>query len=361
MNKRNTKMLLATIASLSMLGVTVTTQTDPVAASPYLPGQELEKVQNSKQIVIDLVDATGQAVTWIKADGTSGGSSIEYYQDGDVPGSTVIDLPDGLVVQSATSNDQGKIYTVTDGQFSVDASMISGTVGHFKLNVVEASAAQTDDVPDSETAETADPAGVGVGMVPNEPQYMTSEAVVPNEPVVAPAAPHSGALVPDQTLSVSSEATVAPTVNATPRTSNVAKPVLTKPVTSVSVEPSVIATVASTASVAPVATQTAETSSTQVVTTSIAKTVNAVNQTRVPTSGTSASVAQPASESESKTPTQSQAVKNADLISSIGDMPKASVWTDKARTFSAISIGMSVMAAAAQLLMTKLGFIKSFL
>lgn len=356
MNKKNKKMLLVTIASLSMFGVTVTTQTDPVAASPYLPDQGLETVRNSKQIVINLVDATGKSFTWVKADGTNGGSSIEYYQDGNVPGSTVIDLPDGLVVQSATSTDQGMIYTVNDGKFSVDSSKISGTIGHFTLNVVEASATQTDDVSDSETAELADPAGVGVGMVPNEPQYMTSEAVVPNEPVVAPAAPHSGALVPNQTPSVSSEVTIAPTVSAT---SSMAKPVSTKAVTSVSVEPSVIATVASAASVAPVATQASVASSAQVVTTPIAKAVNAVNQTNVPTSATPDSVAPAASNSESKTP--AQAVKNADLISSIGDLPKSSVWTDKARTFSAISIGMSVLAAGAQLLMTKLGFIKSFL
>lgn len=359
MNKKNKKMLLVTIASLSMLGVTVTTQTAPVAASPYLPDQGLETVSNSKQIVINLVDATGKSFTWVKADGTNGGSSIEYYQDGNVPGSTVIDLPDGLVVQSATSTDQGMIYTVNDGKFSVDSSKISGTIGHFTLNVAEAPASQTDDVSDSETAELADPAGVGVGMVPNEPQYMTSEVVVPNEPVVAPAAPHSGALVPNQTPSGSSEATIAPTVSATPRTSSVTKPVSAKGVTSVSVEPSVSAAVASAASVAPVATQTAVASSTQVVTTSIAKTVNAVNQTNVPTSATPDSVAPAASNSESKAP--AQAVKNADLISSIADLPKSSVWTDKARTFSAISIGMSVLAAGAQLLMTKLGFIKSLL
>ncbi|MHC8518891.1 hypothetical protein [Weissella confusa] len=352
MNKKNKKMLLVTIASLSMFGVTVTTQTDPVAASPYLPDQGLETVRNSKQIVINLVDATGKSFTWVKADGTNGGSSIEYYQDGNVPGSTVIDLPDGLVVQSATSTDQGMIYTVNDGKFSVDSSKISGTIGHFTLNVAEAPASQTDDVSDSETAELADPAGVGVGMVPNEPQYMTSEAVVPNEPVVAPTAPHAGSLVPNQTPSVSSEATIAPTVSAT---SSLTKPVSTKAVTSVSAS----ATVASAASMAPVATQASVASSTQVVTTSIAKTVNAVNQTSVPTSATVASVAPVASNPDTKTP--AQAVKNADLISSIGDLPKSSVWTDKARTFSAISIGMSVLAAGAQLLMTKLGFIKSFL
>ncbi|SJX68363.1 hypothetical protein FM131_03785 [Weissella confusa] len=359
MNKKNKKMLLVTIASLSMLGVTVTTQTDPVAASPYLPDQGTATFQNSKEIVIELVDATGQAVTWTKADGTNGGSSIEYYQDGDVPGSTVIDLPENLAVQFATSDDQGLIYKVIDGKFYVDSSKVSGTIGHFKLTVAEGSGAQTDDEsggePDTEPAEPTKP------VAPNEPEYVTPEVVVPNEPVVAPAAPHSGALVPDQASSASSEATVAPTMSATPRTSTVAKPVLTKVVTSVSVEPSVIATVASAASVAPVVTQVASSTATPVVTTPIAKAVNAVSQTIVPTSATSDSVAQPASESDVKTPTPAQAVKNADLISSIGDLPKSSVWTDKARTFSAISIGMSVLAAGAQLLMTKLGFIKSFL
>ncbi|MBJ7688685.1 hypothetical protein HAU32_06820 [Weissella confusa] len=361
MNKKNKKMLLVTIASLSMLGATVATQTDPVAASPYLPDQGLETVRNSKQIVINLVDAAGKTVTWTKADGTNGGSSIEYYQDGDVPGLTAIDLPDGLVAQLALSPDQGRIYKVSDGKFYVDASKISSSVGHFTLNVTEGSDAETDDVSSSEPAEPTEPTEPTKPVEPTEPEYVTPEAVVPNEPVVAPAAPHSGALVPDQAPSVSSEATIAPTVSATPQTSSITKPVLTKAVNSVSVEPSVIATVASATSVAPVITKVASATAMPVVTTPIAKTVNAVVQASVPTAVTPDSVAQSASEPEGKTPTQAQAVKSADLISSIGDLPKASVWTDKARTFSAVSIGMSMLAAGAQLLMTKLGFIKSFL
>jgi hypothetical protein len=358
MNKKNTKMLLVTIASLSMFGVTVTTQTDPVAASPYASGLESETGQNQKQIVINLVDDAGHQVTWMQSDGTNGGSSIEYpNQDGNLSGEKPINLPDNLVAHSATTSDKGVIYDVRDGKLYVDLATISDQFIQFTLNVNQEAVSQPDAVADAE-GQLSDPAGVGVGMVPNEPQYMTSEAVVPNEPVVAPAAPHSGALVPNQTPSVSSEATIAPSVSAT---SSMTKPVLTKAVTSVSVEPSVIATVASAASVAPVVTQVASSTATPVVTTPIAKAANAVSQAIVPTSATSDSVAQPASESDIKTPTPVQAVKNADLISSIGDLPKSSVWTDKARTFSAISIGMSVLAAGAQLLMTKLGFIKSFL
>ncbi|MBJ7624064.1 hypothetical protein [Weissella confusa] len=359
MNKKNTKILLVTFVGLSTMGVTVATQTTPVAASPYASGLESETGENPKQIVINLVDDAGHQVTWTQSDGTNGGSSIEYpNQDGNLSGEKPINLPDNLVAHSAMTSDKGAVYDVRDGKLYVDLATISGQFIQFTLNANQKAVSQPDAVANAE-GQLSDPAGVGVGMVPNEPQYMTSEAVVPNEPVVAPAAPHSGALVPNQTPSVSSEATIAPTVSATPRTSSVTKPVSAKVVTSVSVEPSVSAAVASAASVAPVATQASVASSAQVVTTSIAKTVNAVNQTSVPTSATIASVAPAASNSESKTP--AQAVKNADLISSIGDLPKSSVWTDKARTFSAISIGMSVLAAGAQLLMTKLGFIKSFL
>ena len=359
MNKKNKKMLLVTFIGLSTMGVTVATQTTPVAASPYASGLESGTVQNPKEIVINLFDDAGHQVTWMQSDGTNGGSSIEYTnQDGDLSGKKLINLPDNLVAHSATTSDEGAVYDVDDGKVYVDLATISGSVVQFRLNVDQEAVSQPDAATNAE-GQLSDPVEVVTTMVPNEPQYMTSEAVVPNEPVVAPAAPHSGALVPNQTPSVSSEATIAPTVSATPRTSSVTKPVSAKVVTSVSVEPSVSAAVASAASVAPVATQASVASSAQVVTTSIAKTVNAVNQTSVPTSATPDSVAPAASNSESKTP--AQAVKNADLISSIGDLPKSSVWTDKARTFSAISIGMSVLAAGAQLLMTKLGFIKSFL
>ena len=359
MNKKNKKMLLVTFIGLSTMGVTVATQTTPVAASPYASGLESGTVQNPKEIVINLFDDAGHQVTWMQSDGTNGGSSIEYTnQDGDLSGKKLINLPDNLVAHSATTSDKGAIYDVRDGKLYVDLATISDQFIQFTLNVNQEAISQPDAVADAE-GQLSDPVEVVTTMVPNEPQYMTSEAVVPNEPVVAPAAPHSGALVTNQTPSGSSEATIAPIVSAMPRTSSVTKPVSAKVVTSVSVEPSVSAAVASAPSVAPVATQTAVASSTQVVTTSIAKTVNAVNQTSVPTSATIASVAPAASNSESKTP--AQAVKNADLISSIGDLPKSSVWTDKARTFSAISIGMSVLAAGAQLLMTKLGFIKSLL
>ncbi|TGE72871.1 hypothetical protein [Weissella confusa] len=384
MNMRNKKLLLVTIASLSMIGVTVTTQTDPVAASPYASGVETEAVNNPKEIVINLVDEAGNPVTWTQTNGENGGSSIEYLnQDGDLTGMSLIPLPDNLVANSAITADQGYIYSVNDGKFYVDLSAISGSVAHFTLNVDQDGVAQSDVVTgtDSVPAEPQYVTSSAVvpnepqymtssAMVPNEPQYMSSSAVVPNEPIVAPVgpvAPHSGASIADLVPATSATPADVTAKSEGSQASHINKPVMQKSDTSVSVAPNVIAQAASVATTTPVTASNVVSTSTPVVATPIASVVgsvaNAGNQTNLATNQTSGSSVQstPASVNATQTQVQVQAVRKPDLISSISDLPKASIWTDKARTFSAISIGMSVVAVAAQFLMTKLGFIKSFL
>ncbi|WP_373891234.1 hypothetical protein ACAW68_05715 [Weissella confusa] len=410
MNMRNKKLLLVTIASLSMIGVTVTTQTDPVAASPYASGVETEAVNNPKEIVINLVDEAGNPVTWTQTNGENGGSSIEYLnQDGDLTGMSLIPLPDNLVANSAITADQGYIYSVNDGKFYVDLSAISGSVAHFTLNVDQAGVAQPDVVTGTDSVPAEPQYVTSSAVVPNEPQYMTSSATVPNEPVymtssaVVPNEPQymtSSAMVPNEPQYMSSSAVVpnqpivapvgpvaphsgasiadlVPATSATPadvtaksegsQASHINKPVMQKSDTSVSVAPNVIAQAASVATTTPVTASNVVSTSTPVVATPIASVVgsvaNAGNQTNLATNQTSGSSVQstPVSVNATQTQAQVQAVKKPDLISSISDLPNASIWTDKARTFSAISIGMSVVAVAAQFLMTKLGFIKSFL
>ena len=381
MNMRNKKLLLVTIASLSMIGVTVTTQTDPVAASPYASGVETEAVNNPKEIVINLVDEAGKPVTWTQTNGDNGGSSIEYLnQDGDVTGMSLIPLPDNLVANSAITADQGYIYSVNDGKFYVDLSAISGSVAHFTLNVDQAGIAQPDFVTgtDSVPAELQYVTSSAVvpnepqymtssAMVPNEPRYMSSSAVVPKEPIVVPVAPHSGASIADLVPATSATPTDVTVKSEGSQASRINKPVMQKSDTSISVAPNVIAQAASLATTTPVTASNVVPASTPVVVTTIASVVGSVatagNQTSLATNQTSGSFVQstPASVNETQTEAQVQAVKKPNLISSISDLPKTSIWTDKARTFSAISIGMSVVAVAAQFLMTKLGFIKSFL
>lgn len=386
MRMRNKKLLLVTLAALSTVSVTVATQTDPVAASPYVSGYESNAAQNTKQIVISLFDADGKPVTWIQKNGDNGGSSIEYLnQNGDMPGLSLIKLPDNLIAHSASmsepvlTSEQGNIFSVMGGKFYVNLSAIPGTVAKFKLNVEQAVEAQPDVVPDTdnvpdEPVHTAtdvvpnEPVYVtssavvpnepvymtSSAVVPNEPVYMTSSAVVPNEPVVAPAVPHSGASVTDLTPVIPAESAAVSSASDSAQTN---KPVAQPAVTSVSVAPSVIAQAASVANAAPVA------ASTRVITTPIATAVGAVTSTSVATSQTPGPQVQstPVSEPAAQTQDEVQAVKKPDLISSISDLPKASMWTDKARTFSAISIGMSAMAVAAQFLMSKLGFLKNLL
>lgn len=60
-------------------------------------------------------------------------------------------------------------------------------------------------------------------------------------------------------------------------------------------------------------------------------------------------------------PNDTTVVKKGSLLSSTADAPKPSMWNDKARTFSALSVGMSALAVAAQMLLSKLTIFKNLL
>lgn len=91
MTLKREKIVLTALVGLAATGTLLVQQEKLVEASPYTSGLESATSTNQKQIVINLVDDAGNPVTWFQADGTNGGSSIEYAgQDGNLEGMQLI-------------------------------------------------------------------------------------------------------------------------------------------------------------------------------------------------------------------------------------------------------------------------------
>ncbi|ALI32860.1 hypothetical protein PKU16_08480 [Weissella cibaria] len=425
MTLKREKIVLTALVGLAATGTLLVQQEATVAASPYTSGLESATSTNQKQIVVNLVDDAGNPVTWFQADGTNGGSSIEYAgQDGKLEGMQLIALPAGVTATGVTSSDQGQIAMVQGGQLYVTLSAIQGSVAHFTLTGAAfassnpASSAATDPGSVAPSASSAAPSASFVQVshsASGASSVVTTPTAVPSSVVTSSS---SAVILPSDTTSeVASETPVVPNVPAQSSitvapsqsvASSASETSDSATVTPSSVNSSAASAPASMAAVAasdtvvqseatPVASQ--SNGATQVILpalatqpaaivnlpkmattitptkqidwqapTSASAVIDAAAALQQPAQATPVSVTSPASAKSSAQPSAKRdqpndttVVKKGSLLSSTADAPKPSMWNDKARTFSALSVGMSALAVAAQMLLSKLTIFKNLL
>lgn len=425
MTLKREKIVLTALVGLAATGTLLVQQEATVAASPYTSGLESATSTNQKQIVVNLVDDAGNPVTWFQADGTNGGSSIEYAgQDGNLEGMQLIALPAGVTATGVTSSDQGQIAMVQGGQLYVTLSAIQGSVAHFTLTGAAfassnpASSAATDPGAVAPSASSAAPSASSVQVshsASGASSVVTTPTAVPSSVVTSSS---SAVILPSDTTSeVASETPVVPNVPAQSSitvapsqsvASSASETSDSATVTPSSVNSSAASAPASMAAVAasdtvvqseatPVASQ--SNGATQVILpalatqpaaivnlpkmattitptkqidwqapTSASAVIDAAAALQQPAQATPVSVTSPASAKSSAQPSAKRdqpndttVVKKGSLLSSTADAPKPSMWNDKARTFSALSVGMSALAVAAQMLLSKLTIFKNLL
>ncbi|KIU24289.1 hypothetical protein ff3pr_00267 [Weissella cibaria] len=425
MTLKREKIVLTALVGLAATGTLLVQQEATVAASPYTSGLESATSTNQKQIVVNLVDDAGNPVTWFQADGTNGGSSIEYAgQDGNLEGMQLIALPAGVTATGVTSSDQGQIAMVQGGQLYVTLSAIQGSVAHFTLTGAAfassnpASSAATDPGSVAPSASSAAPSASSVQVshsASGASSVVTTPTAVPSSVVTSSS---SAVILPSDTTSeVASETPVVPNVPAQSSitvapsqsvASSASETSDSATVTPSSVNSSAASAPASMAAVAasdtvvqseatPVASQ--SNGATQVILpalatqpaaivnlpkmattitptkqidwqapTSASAVIDAAAALQQPAQATPVSVTSPASAKSSAQPSAKRdqpndttVVKKGSLLSSTADAPKPSMWNDKARTFSALSVGMSALAVAAQMLLSKLTIFKNLL
>jgi len=424
MTLKREKIVLTALVGLAATGTLLVQQEKLVEASPYTSGLESSDA-NAKQLVVNLVDASGNPVTWFLDGGStiSGGTSIEYSNQSGT-GMQLVKLPEGILATGVTSAEMatdGQIAMVQNGQLYVDFSAISGSVAHLTLtgtytaDDVDSSAATDPNsvAPSSSVVESSSASSVAPSVssvAPGQPVSQSASSVVV-APVTVPSsvvtsqAPSSVVTAPsDVTSVVTSE---MPPVSSAPVQSSVAiapvEPVLSSlsATDSVLSATPVIPVVASSASVAVVAendvpvSSEAPTTPTQVILPALAtqpaaivnlpKMATTIAPTKqidwqAPTSASAvidaaAALQQPAQttpvsapglasakpSAKRDQPNDTTVVKKGSLLSSTADAPKPSMWNDKARTFSALSVGMSALAVAAQMLLSKLTIFKNLL
>lgn len=425
MTLKREKIVLTALVGLAATGTLLVQQEATVAASPYTSGLESATSTNQKQIVVNLVDDAGNPVTWFQADGTNGGSSIEYAgQDGNLEGMQLIALPAGVTATGVTSSDQGQIAMVQGGQLYVTLSAIQGSVAHFTLTGAAfassnpASSAATDPGSVAPSASSVAPSASSVQVshsASGASSVVTTPTVVPSSFVTSSS---SAVILPSDTTSeVASETPVVPNVPAQSSitvapsqsvASSASETSDSATVTPSSVNSSAASAPASMAAVAasdtvvqseatPVAPQ--SNGATQVILpalatqpaaivnlpkmattitptkqidwqapTSASAVIDAAAALQQPAQATPVSATSPASAKSSaqpsakrEQPNDTTVVKKGSLLSSTDDAPKPSMWNDKARTFSALSVGMSALAVAAQMLLSKLTIFKNLL
>ena len=425
MTLKREKIVLTALVGLAATGTLLVQQEATVAASPYTSGLESATSTNQKQIVVNLVDDAGNPVTWFQADGTNGGSSIEYAgQDGNLEGMQLIALPAGVTATGVTSSDQGQIAMVQGGQLYVTLSAIQGSVAHFTLTGAAfassnpASSAATDPGSVAPSASSVAPSAPSVQVshsASGASSVVTTPTVVPSSVVTSSS---SAVILPSDTTSeVASETPVVPNVPAQSSitvapsqsvASSASETSDSATVTPSSVNSSAASAPASMAAVAasdtvvqseatPVAPQ--SNGATQVILpalatqpaaivnlpkmattitptkqidwqapTSASAVIDAAAALQQPAQATPVSATSPASAKSSaqpsakrEQPNDTTVVKKGSLLSSTDDAPKPSMWNDKARTFSALSVGMSALAVAAQMLLSKLTIFKNLL
>ncbi|KIU25276.1 hypothetical protein [Weissella cibaria] len=425
MTLKREKIVLTALVGLAATGTLLVQQEATVAASPYTSGLESATSTNQKQIVVNLVDDAGNPVTWFQADGTNGGSSIEYAgQDGNLEGMQLIALPAGVTATGVTSSDQGQIAMVQGGQLYVTLSAIQGSVAHFTLTGAAfassnpASSAATDPESVAPSASSVAPSASSVQVshsASGASSVVTTPAAVPSSVVTSSS---SAVILPSDTTSeVASETPVVPNVPAqssitvapsqsvassASETSDSATVTPSSVTSSAASAPASMAAVAASDTVVqseatPVAPQ--SNGATQVILpalatqpaaivnlpkmattitptkqidwqapTSASAVIDAAAALQQPAQATPVSATSPASAKSSAQPSAKRdqpndttVVKKGSLLSSTADAPKPSMWNDKARTFSALSVGMSALAVAAQMLLSKLTIFKNLL
>jgi len=425
MTLKREKIVLTALVGLAATGTLLVQQEATVAASPYTSGLESATSTNQKQIVVNLVDDSGNPVTWFQADGTNGGSSIEYAsQDGNLEGMQLIALPAGVTAIGVTSSDQGQIAMVQGGQLYVTLSAIQGSVAHFTLTGAAfassnpASSAATDPGSVAPSASSVAPSASSVQVshsASGASSVVTTPAAVPSSVVTSSS---SAVILPSDTTSeVASETPVVPNVPAqssitvapsqsvassASETSDSATVTPSSVTSSAASAPASMAAVAASDTVVqseatPVAPQ--SNGATQVILpalatqpaaivnlpkmattitptkqidwqapTSASADIDAAAALQQPAQATPVSATSPASAKSSAQPSAKRdqpndttVVKKGSLLSSTADAPKPSMWNDKARTFSALSVGMSALAVAAQMLLSKLTIFKNLL
>ncbi|MFL4499372.1 hypothetical protein [Weissella sp. MSCH1] len=435
MTLKREKIVLTALVGLAATGTLLVQQEKLVEASPYTSGQESTTSNNQKQVVINLVDDAGNPVTWFQADGTNGGSSIEYAsQDGNLEGMQLIALPTGVTATGVTSSDQGQIAMVQGGQLYITLSAIQGSVAHFTLTgaaFASSNPASSSATSDANSSAATDPGSVAPSassVAPSASSVQVSHSVsavvtTPSEApssVVTSQAPASSSTVTkpsDATSEVASETpmvpnvasqssiTVEPNQSVASSASEVSESATGTPSSansSVASAPASMAAVADSETVgqtesAPVAPQ--SNGATQVILpalatqpaaivnlpkmaatitptkqidwqtpTSASAVIDAAAALQQPAQTTPASATSPAStkstaqpNAKHDQPNDTTVVKKGSLLSSTADAPKPSMWNDKARTFSALSVGMSALAVAAQMLLSKLAIFKNLL
>lgn len=425
MTLKREKIVLTALVGLAATGTLLVQQEATVAASPYTSGLESATSTNQKQIVVNLVDDAGNPVTCFQADGTNGGSSIEYAgQDGNLEGMQLIALPAGVTATGVTSSDQGQIAMVQGGQLYVTLSAIQGSVAHFTLTGAAfassnpASSAATDPGSVAPSASSVAPSASSVQVshsASGASSVVTTPAAVPSSVVTSSS---SAVILPSDTTSeVASETPVVPNVPAqssitvapsqsvassASETSDSATVTPSSVTSSAASAPASMAAVAASDTVVqseatPVAPQ--SNGATQVILpalatqpaaivnlpkmattitptkqidwqapTSASAVIDAAAALQQPAQATPVSATSPASAKSSAQPSAKRdqpndttVVKKGSLLSSTADAPKPSMWNDKARTFSALSVGMSALAVAAQMLLSKLTIFKNLL
>ncbi|WP_099088367.1 hypothetical protein [Weissella cibaria] len=428
MTLKREKIVLTALVGLAATGTLLVQQEKLVEASSYTSGLESSDA-NAKQLVVNLVDASGNPVTWFLDGGStiSGGTSIEYSNQSGT-GMQLVKLPEGILATSVTSAEMatdGQIAMVQNGQLYVDFSGISGSVAHLTLtgtytaDDVDSSAAtdpnsvaQSSSVVESSSASSVAPSVSSVA--PGQPVSQSASSVVV-APVTVPSsvvtsqAPSSVVTAPsDVTSVVTSE---MPTVSSAAVQSSVVIAPVEPALSSLSATDSVLSATpvipvaASSASMAvvvendvPVSSE-VPTTPTQVILpalatqpaaivnlpkmaatitptkqidwqtpTSASAVIDAAAALQQPEPTTPASATSPAltkstaqPNAKHDQPNDTTVVKKGSLLSSTADAPKPSMWNDKARTFSALSVGMSALAVAAQMLLSKLAIFKNLL
>lgn len=427
MTLKREKIVLTALVGLAATGTLLVQQEKLVEASPYTSGLESSDA-NAKQLVVNLVDASGNPVTWFLDGGStiSGGTSIEYSNQSGT-GMQLVKLPEGILATGVTSAEMatdGQIAMVQNGQLYVDFSAISGSVAHLTLtgtytaDDVDSSAATDPNsvAPSSSVVESSSASSVAPSVSSVAPgQPVSQSASSASSVVVAPVTVPSSVVTSQATSSVvtapsdvtSVVTSEMPPVSSAPVQSSVAiapvEPVLSSlsATDSVLSATPVIPVVASSASVAVVAendvpvSSEAPTTPTQVSLPALAtqpaaivnlpKMATTIAPTKqidwqAPTSASAvidaaAALQQPAQttpvsapglasakpSAKRDQPNDTTVVKKGSLLSSTADAPKPSMWNDKARTFSALSVGMSALAVAAQMLLSKLTIFKNLL
>ena len=411
MTLKREKIVLTALVGLAATGTLLVQQEKLVEASPYTSGLESATSTNQKQIVINLVDDAGNPVTWFQSDGTNGGSSIEYAgQDGNLEGMQLIALPAGVTATGVSSSDQDQIAMVQGGQLYVTLSAIQGSVAHFTLT----GAAFASNNPASSASSVA-PSASSVQVSHSVSAVVTTPSEAPSSVVTsqAPASSSAVTMPSDTTSEVASETpvvsnvpsqssiTVAPSQSVASSASEASESATVTPSSAISSAASAPASMAAVAAsdtgvqseATPVVPQ--SNGVTQVILPALAtqpaaiinlpKMATTIAPTKqidwqAPTSASAvidaaAALQQPAQttpvsapglasakpSTKRDQPNDTTVVKKGSLLSSTADAPKPSMWNDKARTFSALSVGMSALAVAAQMLLSKLTIFKNLL